>query len=227
MPHDFAKRGPHIWLCAWVLACTGCAHRSVRIPSSDATPPMAILDVVSKDQVMILTDKDEAPGAIQMGPMDSVVLIALGEDRDGGVKNLTLYGAVTARCADGIRGERTRSGSFLRHSMRKAAPGERAPASKSTNFTLRASDFVKLCGGERLKSARGKAGVRAMNFHGGSSWSPSIEFQFSDSALAVPAPLSKTPLDIPLPALRPTGKPKTSQAAQSPKAGSVGAPARI
>ena len=187
---------------------------------------MAILDVVSKDKVMILTGKDESPAAIEMGPLDSLLLIGVGEDRDGGVKNLTLYGAVTARCVDGVRGERTRSGSFMRHSMRKAAPGGRAPASKSASFTLRSSDFSKLCGGQRLKSASGKAGVRTMNFHGGSSWSPSIEFQLSDTATADRVPVSKSPSDIPLPALRPTGKPKTSRAAQSPMSESD-VPARI
>jgi hypothetical protein len=174
------------------MACAafaaGCAGRSptVKIPASDPTPPLTALDVVGHEGRLMLFSGD-GPKTVDIGPGDSVVLIALGEDRDGGVKDLSLVGNAIAHCGDSARGvplERKstpslKSGSFARRSVLPARPGWRVPGSKSTRYVLKADDFRKLCGPLELKGVTGAAGVRAVNYHGKSSMSPTLEFRIA------------------------------------------------
>lgn len=166
---------------------SGCARHTVRIPVADSTPPITALDVVGLGKRMVLFT-GEQPMSIELGPSDSVVLIALGEDRDGGMKDLALTGQVVAFCGDGNGGGNVaKTGSFARRHVIPGLPGWRVPGTHSTRFVLRASDFRKLCGSRELRGVTGAAGVRAVNFHGASSMSPTLEFR-----VAAPATGSNT-----------------------------------
>lgn len=177
---------------ACVALASGCAGRppTVKIPAMDPTPPLTALDVVGNGKRLILFSGD-GPKTIEIGPGDSVVLIALGEDRDGGVKDISLVGNAVAHCGDSARpvpldrkaAPSHKSGSFARRSVLPARPGWRVPGSKSTRYVLKADDFRKLCGPLELKGVTGAAGVRAVNYHGKSAMSPTLEFR-----IAAPGP---------------------------------------
>jgi hypothetical protein len=114
-------------------------------------------------------------------------------------------GNAVAQCGDSARPAPYRkerpalkSGSFARRSVLPARPGWRVPGSKSTRYVLKADDFAKLCGPLELKGVTGAAGVRAVNYHGKSAMSPTLEFR-----IAAPGP-------------RKAG-PQASQASQTPQ----------
>lgn len=167
-------------LAALLLAgLSGCARRTVKIPVMDGTPPITALDVVGQGKRIVLFSGDQ-PRTVEIGPGDSVVLIALGEDRDGGVKDLTLSGNAVAVCGDSAGdGKGRRSGSFARRHVLPALPGWRVPGTKSARYVLRADDFLKLCPPGELRGVYGAAGVRAVNYHGASSMSPTLEFRIA------------------------------------------------
>lgn len=177
-------------ICA-ALAC-GCAGRPpmVKIPAADPTPPLTALDVVGNGKRWVLFS-GEGPRTIDIGPGDSVVLIGLGEDRDGGIKDISLMGNAIAHCGDSAlqvpwvrpsenpAAQSRKSGSFARRSVLPARPGWRVPGSKSTRYVLKADDFQKLCGNLALKGVTGAAGARAVNYHGKSTQSPTLEFRIA------------------------------------------------
>src|SRR4051794_37235159 len=72
---------------------------TVKIPSRDATPPLAALDAVTKDTTLVLRVGQE-PELISLVSDDTLVLIAMGEDRDGGVKDFSLTGNAVVNCKD-------------------------------------------------------------------------------------------------------------------------------
>ena len=159
----------------------GACARGLLVPAMDATPPTAILDVAGPDQDYVLTSGGD-PAEVELGPGDSLVLVAVGEDGDGGVRDITLRGLITVKCRNEETGRQwVRKASFLRYSVRKAVPGEPAEGSRTARFTVRPPELRRLCAGGDLQSAQGQAAVRTMNFHGGSSFSPVVEFRLSDS----------------------------------------------
>lgn len=190
---------------AFAALASGCAGRSpmVRIPAEDSTPPLTALDVVGNGRRMMLFS-GEGPKTVEIGPGDSVILIALGEDRDGGVKDLALTGNAIAHCGEPARpapfghraagtpaehgkspapegsgAESLKSGAFARRSFLPARPGWRVPGSRTARYVLKADDFRKLCGPLELKGVTGAAGVRAVNYHGKSTMSPTLEFRIA------------------------------------------------
>lgn len=177
-PHGFA-------VLAAAILC-GCAGSpTVRIPDADSTRPISALNVVEPSGKRIVLFPGDQPAELELAPGDSLVLIALGEDRDGGVKDLTLSGKAVAVCADSLgRGEFRKTGAFVRRHVLPARPGEVAPASRSARYVLRAADFQKLCGNQRLVGVTGAAGTRTVNYHGQSAESPTFEFRVAAGALA-------------------------------------------
>lgn len=172
----------------------GCAGRAVtvRIPAADATPPFSALDVVGANRRLVLFS-GEGPQAVELSGEDSVVLIALGEDRDGGVKDLSLFGNAVAVCGDTLgppaAAESRKSGAFVRRHVHPAPTGTRVPGSRSTRYVLKAAEFRKLCGPAELRAVIGAAGVRAVNYHGQSVASPTLEFRIA-------APTPQTPSQV-------------------------------
>lgn len=176
-PSGAAARIAALFSLAAILA--GCAHRgTVRIPRADATPPQAALDVVNGTNTWVLTS-GQAPVSLHLTGEDSLVLIGLAEDRDGGVKEMALTGNAVAVCrAD--TGEIRRSDSFLRRSVTPEFPtGMRVQGVRSQRFILRVADFRRLCGKAEMKALSGAAGVRTVNFHGASAMSPTVQFTFA------------------------------------------------
>jgi hypothetical protein len=158
---------------------TGCARGTVRIPETDPTAPLSALDVVGSGERMVLFS-GEGPKEVSFTEGDSLVLIGLGEDRDGGVKDLTLSGKAVAYCADSLgRGREMRLGSFARRQVAPAPPGRRAAGSRVARYVLKAEGFRKLCGPGELKAVTGAAGVRTVNYHGKSALSPTLEFRIT------------------------------------------------
>lgn len=201
---------PFILATLLALAFAGCARRTVRIPADDGTPPVSALDVVTAGGHLVMLGGD-APADLELAMGDSAILIGLGMDGDGGVKELSLSGNAVAICRSGNR-DTVRKGSFARRYNLPGGPGGRAPGSRVTRLVLRASDFQKLCGLSELRSVSGAVGVRTVNYHGVSSTSPTLEFrvdgnpdsgQASTAARAAPipqGPQQQIPIFGPLPA---------------------------
>jgi hypothetical protein len=188
-------------ICAAVALCA-CAPGTVRIPAHDATSPIAFLDVVGSGGILVLADGDD-PGSARLAGRDSLILIAIGEDADGGVKDLSLVGNAIVTCRESATGRlRSRSAGFARRSLGSALANPRAPIRKSSRFILRAGDFQEMCPNEALAAVVGQATARTVNFHGGSSASSRLEFR-----LDAPGPADTSASDATIPSLEaaPTG----------------------
>lgn len=205
-----------------LAALSACAARDVKIPDADPTPPLSVLDVVGPLEVVgrdgrLVLFTGEQPRQVELGGGDSVVLIALGEDRDGGVKDISLSGNIVATCGDPGqgKGEAMKTGSFARRHVLPAQPGRRVPGSRSARYVLRASDFRKLCGDRELLGVSGAAGARTVNFHGQSSMSPTLAFRLAAPRLADPDPQAASARSQAVPA---RSHATAAQASQSPQA---------
>jgi hypothetical protein len=177
-----------------VLALTNCSYVSlegkpdasgpmdamVRIPAADPTPPSAALDVIGRDtSIMLAMGMD--PEAVALSPDDSLVLVAIGEDFDGGVKDLTLVGDAMVSCEDPLTGKLTsRATGFRRARVGGGAARYEAEGRKTSRFVLRPRDFAALCPGGGIRGVVGQASVRTLNFHGGNATSPRLEFRLSE-----------------------------------------------
>jgi len=160
---------------------------TVKIPRRDGTPPQAALDVVGLGRTWVLAKGDD-PVQIELEDGDSLVLIGLGEDRDGGVRDFSLAGNAVAVCGTDT-GDRQKSDSFLRRTVIPGLrPGIRVGGSKSTRVIVRVEDFRRLCDGGDLKALNGAAGVRTVNFHGAAAQSPSLRFRFTAPEAAEQGP---------------------------------------
>lgn len=186
-----------------LMILMGCSRSTVRIPVSDSTPPLAVLDAIGLDRTLILMVGDE-PESVILDPEDSLVLVAIGEDGDGGVKDLILIGNAVVTCAEGAAGApASRSTGFMRKNVSGSAPRHRAPRRKTHRFVLRAGDFAALCPGRDIAGVVGQANVRTVNFHGGHSTSPRLEFRLArpepaDSALNVNTAAGECPVSADL-----------------------------
>ena len=165
------------------LAFLNCAARkeTVRIPSSDRTPPFVALDAVGAGHTLVLSVGKEAE-LVELLPRDSIVLIALSEDADGGVKDLTLIGNAIVTCKDMRTGRsRTRKTGFMRKSVPGAPRITHAPIRRSSRFILRTGDLAALCRGPGLAfvGAIGQAAVATANYNGGHASSPRLEFRLA------------------------------------------------
>jgi hypothetical protein len=179
----YLKKSPmavsHALLACSLLAFSACSRALVEIPDADVTPPITALDVVGTNRKLILMSGGPSR-TIELGPADSVVLIALGEDRDGGVKSVSLTGRALVTCVDSAGGERIlEAGHFARRRVLPGRPGQTASGSHSTRYVLRADEFRRFCGADALMSVAGAAGVRAVNFHGSSTRSPTLAFRIA------------------------------------------------
>ena len=163
------------------LALMNCASRreTVRIPSSDGTPPFVALDAVGAGHTLVLSVGRE-PEKVELLPRDSIVLIALSEDADGGIKDISLIGNALVTCKDMKTGmSRIRKTGF----MRKTVPGARrtghGPLRRSNRFVLRTGDLAALCRGPGMAfaGAVGQASAATTNFNGGHATSPRLEFR--------------------------------------------------
>ncbi len=174
-----------------LVACAG-RTAMVKIPSSDATPPSAALEVLGAGEPIRLGVGEE-PVKVDLSPSDSVVITAVGEDGDGGVRNISLQGNVQVTCRDASTGaSRSRTTGFLRRHEPGSLSPRRGPVRQDSRFVLRASDLVGVCRGGRLESAVGQATAQVANFNGGGASSPRLEFRLAGgevAATAIPMPV--------------------------------------
>lgn len=198
---------PSPWICLLAAFAFGnCARGTIKIPASDTTPPRAMLNVSGPGNSWALTAGHE-PVSVALESGDSLVLTAVGEDLDGGVKDVWVGGKAVAECRDALSGEqRIRSGSFQRRIVFQGRPGSRATGSKTARLVLRVSDFRRLCdgasagrgalasgGASGLVTLRGAAGVRTVNFHGASATTATLEFRFAAPPLPAKVPAVRHP----------------------------------
>lgn len=165
------------------LALMHCASRreTVRIPASDGTPPFVALDAVGAGHTLVLSVGRDAE-MLELLPRDSIVLIALSEDADGGVKDISLVGNVLVTCKDMRTGKsRIRKTGFMRKYVPGAPRTSRAPLRRSNRFVLRTGDLAALCRGPGMAfaGAVGQATASTANFNGGHASSPRLEFRLA------------------------------------------------
>ena len=160
-----------------------CSNRreTVRIPAADGTPPFVALDAVGAGHSLVLS-VGRGPEQVELLPRDSIVLIALSEDADGGIKDIALVGNALVTCKDMKSGKsRIRKTGF----MRKTVPGSpritRGPMRRSNRFVLRTGDLAALCRGPGMAfaGAVGQATATTANFSGGHASSPRLEFRLA------------------------------------------------
>jgi hypothetical protein len=185
------------------LTLMHCAARreTVRIPPSDGTPPFVALDAVGAGHTLVLSVGRGAE-QVELLPRDSIVLIGLSEDADGGVKDLSLVGNALVTCKDMKTGKsRTRKTGFTRKSVPGADRSTRAPMRRSNRFVLRSGDLAALCRGPGLAfaGAVGQASAATANFNGGHASSPRLEFRLvggwvPDPAAMAPEAPAKAPI---------------------------------
>ncbi|MDB5106056.1 MAG: hypothetical protein JWP91_3745 [Fibrobacteres bacterium] len=151
---------------------------------------MAAMDVVGSGRTLVLFEGQE-PEAVELLPRDSLVFIAVGEDRDGGVKDLALSGSTMITCRDAKTGkESTRSVRFLRRNVVGTTGRLNGPVRKSSRFVLRPADLEAMCPGRIFAGAVGQASVRTLNFLGGHAASPRVEFRLAEAPAAEQTPKS-------------------------------------
>jgi hypothetical protein len=155
---------------------------SVKIPAKDPTPPLAVLDVVGGDTTLILTIGME-PEAVELSTEDTLVLIALGEDGDGGVKDLSLTGSARVSCRDPVTGKASgKTTGFQRRSVSGSYRRILGPVRKTSRFVLRPADFAALCPGHGITGLVGQVSVSTVNFRGGYAAGPRLEFRLPGAA---------------------------------------------
>jgi hypothetical protein len=165
------------------LALTHCASRreTVRIPSSDGTPPFVALDAVGAGHTLVLS-VGRNPEKVELLPRDSIVLIALSEDADGGIKDISLVGNAMVTCKDMRTGKsRIRKTGFMRKTVPGAPRITHGPLRRSNRFVLRTGDLAALCRGPGMAfaGAVGQASASTANFNGGHASSPRLEFRLA------------------------------------------------
>lgn len=171
-----------IALVGFTLAFSGCAGSkapgsTVQIPEVDDSPPISTLQVKGPNFSLLLTSGSE-PEALSLGNADSLLLIATGEDSNGGIKTLSLIGNLVATCRDTVTGKiSTRPNGFLRKSYLGSHPKIRGPIRKSSQFVLRAHDLTAICKGQEVSQIVGHATVSAINFRGDRTTSSRLEFR--------------------------------------------------
>jgi hypothetical protein len=100
---------PRKWLTPNLMACmmllaVGCKEKSITVPASDTTGPIARLSVDftnadGKRETLVLTS-DDTPISHDISPEEPIAALASGKDEDGGVKNIRIDGGVTIFCID-------------------------------------------------------------------------------------------------------------------------------
>ena len=160
-----------------------CASRreTVRIPASDGTPPFVALDAVGAGHTLVLSVGRGAE-QVELLPRDSIVLIALSEDADGGIRDISLVGNALVTCKDMKTGKsRIRKTGFMRKSVPGSLRTTHAPMRRSNRFVLRTGDLAALCRGPGMAfaGAVGQATASTANFNGGHASSPRLEFRLA------------------------------------------------
>lgn len=186
-----------IGLSALAIMTMACAPRPgmVRIPRADATPPRAALLVAGTTQDVgpegvadLKLSAEDEPQSVSLLESDSLVLTAIAEDGDGGVKKSALEGNAFVTCEDSETGKITsKSTAFGRWHVPGSPRASSARSRRVESFVLRGSDFARLCPGGRLQGAFGQASATASNFHGGGSSSARLRFKVSLSEVAANA----------------------------------------
>ena len=205
----------------------GCANHTglVFIPATDATPPRAALNTELAGHSVQLGMGGETQ-RLELLPKDSLVLIALGEDPDGGVRDLALSGNALVMCKDMRTGKlRSRATGFVRMNVPGSSAQKTGLPKRTQRFVLRAGDLAALCKGpdQAFAGAVGQATVRAVNYRGGYASSARLEFRLAGGWMtdganrygAAPKPVVTSDIPKPvgfMPVHRPAGSGLTAGA---------------
>ena len=149
-----------------LLFFAGCGGMGVIVPSSDSTPPTAELTAIvsstTADETITLTSASE-PVTRELLPDKPIKFLAIGRDEDGGVKNITIAGALTVFC----KGEEIGlSIHYFANNPDEAMVGDRALTSRATALSI---DPATLCAASSIQKVQGPFSAIAENFHDGTN----------------------------------------------------------
>lgn len=157
---------------ALLTLTTGCA---LTVPAADSTPPAVQLTVSGVGQTFSLTptSADESRSA---APGTEILLLASALDQDGGVKSVSISGALTVSCSGGDLGQAV-SVHYVANNPEdpSVGVGDEALDRRFTTLELDTGTFASFCGnGFSFTGASGGFVAHGENFHGGTATTASF-----------------------------------------------------
>lgn len=149
---------------ALLLLSTGCA---LTVPASDPTPPDVRLTVSGVGDTFTLTPTS-ANESRSASPGTEILLLAAAIDEDGGVKNVSISGAMTVSCSGGDLGQAV-SVHYVANNPEdpSVGVGDEALDRRLTTLELDTGTFANFCGnGFSFTGASGGFVAHGENFHG-------------------------------------------------------------
>ncbi len=98
--------GAVLFFCG-ILGLAGCEQ--VAVKAVDPTPPTAFLQIYGLGSAMIPIDASTGPRTVSIRATDVFTLVALAEDRDGGIRTANYFGESSLTCISGNLGRRVTS----------------------------------------------------------------------------------------------------------------------
>ena len=150
----------------------------VTVPSSDSTPPSAVLDVSGFGPLIEVT---AGGGAIsRTGGASEIGLIGIATDNDGGAHEVSLAGDYTRACVDLTTGiSRLEQGLFAPLTQTQAGkPGYEVTKQLIIQSTRKIADYTACPTGYRLGSLDMHWHVEAVNFFAGTDRTAVFAFHY-------------------------------------------------
>jgi len=162
----------------FLLLVTGCP-KEIKVPPSDRTPPTVVLLVSGIGPAFTLTEGGNAEIRSLTSSDTTIVLVAIANDEDGGIKNVQIQGEVAVSCAGGSGLEQMNRASYISQNPDDAHVGESALNQRATSITLRVPELQEMCTGTwTFLSLRGTFVGLGGNFHGGNAETASLHFSY-------------------------------------------------
>lgn len=152
----------------------------ITIPDSDETLPEATLKITIGDEEIILTSESHDVSR-RVKKDDLIFLLAIAEDKDGGVKKVCLHSSGFVECTDGHYTERFDPMLLPICHEFDMVPGDTAPTMWEIWRTVRVSEYERWCSlGYHLSKVKFHVRASAENYHGGVVYSAEFEYEYRD-----------------------------------------------
>lgn len=141
--------------------------KTVVIPDSDETRPLAELMVFLPDGEIITVKPGDAPVKIPFTAEDEVVVVVSGKDEDGGVKEVRLTGGSTKVCeTDGVREKTFPLRTAIKETSSAQGPGDKTCIQLLLDYTVEGKYAKCRTEGSKLVLYEHSLGAEVENFFG-------------------------------------------------------------